>query len=195
MDRLQPGTGDALLVVDVQNDFLPGGSLAVPHGDEVIPPLNHCLALFGARKLPVYASRDWHPVDHCSFRARGGPWPPHCMANTDGAMFAQNLRLPRDVVVISKADTADKDAYSAFGSTDLALCLKAAAVRRLFVGGLATDYCVLNTVKDAVALGYPVVLLTDAVRAVEVSPGDGDRALDEMRKLGARLAASRELSP
>lgn len=194
MDTLKPGVGDALVVVDVQNDFLPGGSLAVPRGDEVVPPLNRCLALFSKQSLPVYASRDWHPPDHCSFRAQGGPWPPHCMADTYGAEFASNLDLPADAVIISKADTPEKDAYSAFEGTDLGLCLKAVDVRRLFVGGLATDYCVLNTVKDALALGYGVVLLADAVRAVEVTPGDGEKAMMEMRTLGAQIARSTDLT-
>lgn len=194
MDKLVPGVGDALLVVDVQNDFLPGGSLAVPRGDEVVPVLNRCLTLFSRKALPIYASRDWHPANHCSFRAQGGPWPPHCIAETYGAEFPGSLDLPADAVIISKADTPEKDAYSAFGDTDLGLCLKAVDVRRLFVGGLATDYCVLNTVKDARALGYDVVLLTDAVRAVEVQPGDGEKALAEMRGLGARLAASSDIA-
>lgn len=193
MDTLKPGVGDALLVVDVQNDFLPGGSLAVPRGDEVVPVLNRCLALFSQGSLPVYASRDWHPANHCSFRAQGGPWPPHCMANTYGAEFPATLELPADAVIISKADTPKKDAYSAFGGTDLGLCLKAVDVRRLFVGGLATDYCVLNTVKDALALGYAVVLLADAVRAVEVTPGDGEKAMMEMRTLGTQFALSTDL--
>ena len=194
MDTLKPGVGDALLVVDVQNDFLPGGSLAVPRGNEVVPVLNRCLALFSKQSLPVYASRDWHPPDHCSFRAQGGPWPPHCMADTYGAEFAGNLDLPADAVIISKADTPEKDAYSAFEGTDLGLCLKAVDVRRLFVGGLATDYCVLNTVKDALALGYAVVLLADAVRPVEVTPGDGEKAMMEMRTLGAHIARSTDLT-
>ena len=195
MDKLKPDVGDALLVVDVQNDFLPGGHLAVSHGDEVVPALNRCLALFSLDKLPIYASRDWHPADHCSFRAQGGPWPPHCIANMHGAEFAANLELPADTVIISKADKPDKDAYSAFRGTDLGLCLTTASVRRVFVGGLATDYCVLNTVKDALALGYGVVLLTDAVRAVDVAPGDGERALAEMRQLGTQLATSADLQP
>jgi nicotinamidase/pyrazinamidase len=189
-----PKLGDVLLVVDVQNDFLPGGSLAVPGGDAVLPVLNRCLALFGREKLPVYASRDWHPPNHCSFRAQGGPWPPHCVAGTHGAAFAAELALPPDAVVISKADTPERDAYSAFSGTDLDARLKAAQVRRLFVGGLATDYCVLNTVKDALALRYAVVLLSDAVRAVDANPGDGERALEEMRRLGAEAATSAELA-
>ena len=193
MDRLKPVVGDALLVVDVQNDFLSGGSLAVPHGDEVVPVLNRCLALFSKKELPIYASRDWHPNDHCSFHAQGGPWPPHCIADTHGAEFAADLDLPADAVIISKADTPEKDAYSAFGDTELGLCLKAVDVRRLFVGGLATDYCVLNTVKDALALGYGVVLVADAVRAVEAKPGDGEKAMMEMRALGAQVALSSDV--
>jgi nicotinamidase/pyrazinamidase len=193
MTRETLKTGDALLVVDVQHDFLPGGALAVPHGDEVIPVLNRCLAVFARNKFPVYASRDWHPADHISFRARGGPWPPHCVAGTHGAAFPPGLMLPSDASIVTKANTRDRDAYSAFGGTDLDARLKAAQVGRLFVGGLATDYCVLNTVKDALALGYTVLLLTDAVRAVDVNPGDGERALAEMERLGARFIASEVL--
>ena len=180
-----PGPGDALVIVDVQNDFLPGGSLAVPRGDQVIAPLNRWIARFAAAGLPVYATRDWHPVDHCSFAAQGGPWPPHCVAGTPGAEFADALGLPSDATVIGKATRQDADAYSGFAGTDLHERLRHAGVKRLFVGGLATDYCVLNTVRDALGLGYGVVLLTAAVRAVDVQPGDGDRALAEMIAAGA----------
>ena len=179
--------GDALLIVDVQKDFLPGGSLAVPEGDAVIAPLNRCIAAFGRNGLPVYASRDWHPPDHCSFAAQGGPWPPHCVAGSRGAEFAAALALPAGAIVISKATTPQRDAYSAFGDTDLHRRLQAAGVKRLFVGGLATDYCVLNTVKDALALGYGVVVLIGAVRAVEVAVGDGAHALAQMFRLGAQI--------
>ena len=178
--------GDALLIVDVQNDFLPGGSLAVPRGDEVVPALNRTIDAFEAQGLPVYATRDWHPEAHCSFRAQGGPWPPHCVADTRGAAFAATLRLPPSTTVISKATTLDEDAYSGFQNTDLDQRLRAGGSRRLFVGGLATDYCVLNTVRDALRLGYEVFLLTDAIRAVDVQPGDGQRAEDEMARLGAQ---------
>lgn len=187
------GNGDALLIVDVQNDFLPGGALAVPEGDRVIAPLNRCIELFAASSLPIFATRDWHPPDHCSFEARGGPWPPHCIADTEGAAFAASLKLPRTAVVISKAADPDADTYSGFGGTDLHARLRKAGVGRLAVGGLATDYCVLNTVKDALRLGYRVLLLTDAVRAVDVQPGEGERALAEMRDLGADLVASADL--
>lgn len=180
---LQPG--DALIVVDVQNDFLPGGSLAVARGDEVVPVLNQYAERFAARGLPVFATRDWHPENHCSFSARQGPWPPHCVAGTPGAAFAPGLRLPPGTAVISKATTPDADAYSGFEGTDLHARLAALGVRRVFVGGLATDYCVLNTVRDALRHGYETVLLADAIRAVDVTPGDGARAEAEMARLGA----------
>lgn len=182
----QPQPGDALLIVDMQNDFLPGGSLAVPRGDEVVPVLNRYLQVFTAQSLPVYATRDWHPERHCSFREQGGPWPPHCVAGTHGAEFVAALRLPPSTVIISKAATPEEDAYSGFQRTDLDLRLRAADIRRLFIGGLATDYCVLNTVRDALRLGYQVFLLVDAIRAVNVHPGDGQRAVEEMIALGAK---------
>lgn len=182
--QLQPG--DALLIVDVQNDFLRGGSLAVPHGNQVVPVLNRYIGAFVALGLPVYATRDWHPERHCSFHAQGGPWPPHCVAHTRGAEFAETLLLPPAVSVISKATSADRDAYSGFEDTDLDPQLRAAGVRRLFVGGLATDYCVLNTVRDALQRGYDVTLLSDAIRPVEVEPGDGERAEADMARFGAR---------
>src|SRR3990167_7105549 len=138
------GAGDALLIVDVQSDFLPGGSLAVPRGDEVVAVLNGYLAAFRNSGLPVVATRDWHPPDHCSFRQQGGPWPPHCVAGSEGAGFAPQLQLPTDATVISKATAQQSDAYSGFEGTELDRLLRQSGVRRLFVGGLATDYCVLN---------------------------------------------------
>lgn len=181
---LQPG--DALLVTDVQNDFLPGGSLAVPRGDEVVPVLNRYLEIFTARNLPVFATRDWHPEHHCSFRTQGGIWPPHCVAGTRGAEFAAALQLPPSTVIISKATTPEHDAYSSFLRTDMDSRLRAANISRLFIGGLTTDYCVLNTTRDALQLGYQVFVLTDAIRAVDVRPGDGQRAEEEMIALGAQ---------
>jgi nicotinamidase/pyrazinamidase len=185
-NKIQSQTGDALLIVDVQSDFLPGGNLAVPHGDEVVPVLNCYLQIMAMHNLPVYATRDWHPARHCSFRAQGGPWPPHCIAKTSGAAFAEALQLPPAAVIISKATTVHQDAYSGFQGTNLHRKLHAAKIRRLFIGGLATDYCVLNTVRDALRLGYEVLLLADAIRAVDVQPGDGQRAEQEMIRLGAR---------
>jgi nicotinamidase/pyrazinamidase len=185
---------DALLVVDVQTDFLPGGRLAVPGGDEVVPVLNGYVGLFRRRALPVVATRDWHPPDHCSFVAQGGPWPPHCVAGSRGAAFARGLVLPRDAVVVSKATTAERDAYSGFEGSGLDRLLREAGVTRVFVGGLATDYCVLNTVRDARRLGYAVCLLTDAIRAVNLAPDDGQRAIDEMVRLGAVPLTLEELA-
>jgi nicotinamidase/pyrazinamidase len=176
-----------LLVVDVQNDFLPGGSLAVPDGDTVIAPLNRCLAAWRARGLPVLATRDWHPPEHCSFRAQGGCWPAHCVVGTAGAEVASGLALPSSTVVVSKGTARDYDAYSGFEGTDLDARLQEKHVRRVFVGGLATEYCVLNTVRDARARGYAVVVLEDAIRAIDVRPGDGQKAKDEMTRLGAVL--------
>src|SRR5262249_11651383 len=182
---LQPG--DALLIVDVQNDFCPGGTLAVPEGDKIIPVLNQWVAEANAKGVPVFASRDWHPPDHISFNERGGPWPPHCVRGTSGAAFHPHLRLPPDVEIVSKAEDADKDSYSAFGGTDLADRLREANVKNIWIGGLAQDYCVRATALDAIQNGFTVHLITDATRAVNVYPGDGQKALDEIRKAGAIL--------
>ncbi|MFL6672675.1 MAG: isochorismatase family protein [Massilia sp.] len=184
--------GDALLIVDVQNDFLPCGNLAVPNGDEVLAPIKLLIGLYRDHGLPVYASRDWHPPEHCSFAAQGGPWPPHCVAHTRGAAFPDALALPPDAVVISKATSRGADAYSAFRDTGLAAQLRAHGAERLAVCGLATDYCVLNTVNDALALGFQVLLVEDAVRAVDAAPGgDGERALALMTANGAVLVRTR----
>lgn len=194
-DKLALRPGDALVIVDVQNDFLPGGSLAVSRGDEVVPVLNRYLASFSAQHLPIYATRDWHPANHCSFTAQGGPWPPHCIAGSPGAQFARELQLPSAAKIISKAKRANKDAYSGFEGTTLDARLRARGIKRLFVGGLATDYCVLNTVKDARQHGYEVYLLTDAIRAVNVKPGDGQRAEEEMQRLGAQAIVFSRIAP
>lgn len=185
MSAIHLGPQDALLVIDLQYDFLPGGSLGVPAGHEVIAPINRLLAWFDDERLPVFASRDWHPADHCSFKDQGGPWPPHCVANTRGAEFANELALPDDAVVVSKADTAAKDAYSAFNGTDLAQQLRERGITRVTVCGLATDYCVLNTVTDALDEGFDALIVPEAMRAVDVHPGDGIRALDRMVARGA----------
>ena len=176
---------DALLVVDVQRDFLPGGALAVPDGDAVVPVMNRYLEMAAQSGIPVFASRDWHPRNHCSFRSQGGVWPPHCVAGSESADFAPGLNLPADVVIVSKAQKPDADAYSAFGGTDLDARLRSVGIRRLWVGGLATDYCVLETVLDARKAGYEVLFLEDASRAVEVVTGDGARAVARMREAGA----------
>lgn len=183
--RLAPG--DALLIVDVQNDFLTGGRLAVPDGEAVIAFLNRYLDNFSKQCLPVLITRDWHPENHCSFTQQEGPWPVHCVAQTFGAEFPAALNLPESTQIISKAIHPNQDAYSGFQNTDLDSRLKSQGVRRLFIGGIATDYCVLNTVKDALKFGYTVYLLQDAVQAVNLSPDDGEIALQEMMDLGCRI--------
>jgi nicotinamidase/pyrazinamidase len=176
---------DALILVDAQNDFLPVGALAVVDGDKVIPVLNRYLPHFDDFGLTVVASRDWHPVDHCSFIAQGGQWPPHCLQDSAGAAFPAALKLPADTVLISKGRNPKYDAYSAFEGTDLARQLHARDIKRLFVGGLATDYCVVETVCDGLKAGFDVVLLQDAIRSVEIYAGDGARAIERMRDHGA----------
>ena len=184
MSAIVLGGGDALLIVDPQVDFLPGGSLGVPQGDAVLAPINRLIKLYRTHGLPVYVSRDWHPALHCSFADQGGPWPVHCVAGSDGARFAPALQLD-DAIVVSKATTVDVDAYPAFNGTGLADTLRERGIRRLVVCGLATDYCVLNTVLDGFAAGFEVLLATEAIRAVNVNADDGDRALVRMLDGGA----------
>jgi len=186
MATVSPGPGDALVVVDVQRDFLAGGALPVPGGDAVLTALNRHLERWHAAGLPVFATRDWHPPDHCSFRAHGGRWPAHCIAGTEGAEFPAALHLPPDAIVVSKATRREREALSGFAGTELDAALRRARARRLFVAGLATDVCVLATVRDARAHGWPVVVLRDAVRALDDAAGR--RAEAEMVRLGAVLA-------
>ena len=184
--RLQIGARDALIVVDVQEDFVTG-SLAVPEARAIVPAVNRCAALFASRHAAVFASRDWHPADHVSFRSHGGAWPAHCVAGTSGARFARGLRLPRSARIVSKATLHDHEAYSAFDGTFLHDELRDHGIRRLFVCGLATDYCVRATVLDGCRLGYDVLVLEDAIRAVE--PNGGAAAREDMRRAGARFVA------
>ena len=176
----------ALVVVDVQNDFCPGGSLAVERGDEVVAPLNRLIEEFLARGEPVFKSRDWHPARTKHFAAYGGTWPVHCVQNTRGAEFHPELLDDPRIRIISKG-TGDEDNYSAFDGTDLASLLRRQGVTEVFVGGLATDYCVKNTVLDALREGFKVRALTEAMRAVNLQPGDDARALEEMRRAGAEI--------
>ena len=182
---------DALIVVDVQRDFCPGGALAVPRGDEVVPVINR---LFVLTDWLTVATRDWHPADHCSFTAQGGFWPPHCVAGTEGAGFHAALDQSRIRTVVSKAVARDAEAYSGFQGTDLAARLAARGIRRVFVCGLATDYCVKATALDARRAGLDVVVIEDAIRGVEVQPGDCVKAIDEMRASAIVLAPSTELT-
>jgi nicotinamidase/pyrazinamidase len=184
--------GDVLVLVDVQQDFVTG-SLAVPGGAQVIAPLNACIAAFRKAGLVVVATRDWHPPNHLSFREQGGPWPPHCVAGTPGAAFATGLKALEGAWLVSKATSPNREAYSGFEGTDLQRRLERLGARRLFVGGLATDYCVLRTVLDARKHGYETFVLTDAIRAVDAKPGDGDQAEDEMIRAGAHFITTGEI--
>lgn len=176
----------ALIVVDVQRDFCPGGALAVEHGDEVVEPLNRLIAQFLERAEPVYKSRDWHPSQTKHFAEYGGTWPVHCVQGTRGAEFHEDLLDDPRVRVVSKG-LGDEDNYSAFDGTTLAEDLRREGVREVWVGGLATDYCVKQTVLDALRAGFRVRALTDAMRAVNLQPGDDQRALAEMRAAGAEV--------
>ena len=186
----------ALLVVDVQKDFCPGGALAVPDGDRVVPVLNRHIAEATAKGWPVYASRDWHPPVTRHFQRYGGEWPPHCVQDTSGANFHNDLRLPQSVIVISKGLAPDSPGYSALegftpdGRAFLSE-LQERQIDHLYVGGLATDYCVKYSVLDALRAGLEVTVLGDAVAGVDVKPGDSGRALAEMQAAGA-LVVSRE---
>ena len=180
----------ALIVVDVQNDFCPGGTLAVAHGDEVVEPLNKLIDEFLERGDPVYKSRDWHPPTTKHFQSYGGTWPVHCLQNTKGAEFHPALRDDPRIEVISKG-LGDKDCYSAFDETDLAARMRDQKVEEVVVGGLATDYCVKNTVLDAVKHGFKVKAVENAMRAVDLQPGDGERAIEEMRSAGAEIIGAR----
>ncbi len=185
MPRFSPS--DALLLVDVQLDFCPGGSLPIPQGDEIVPVLNRWIDAAVGEGIPVYASRDWHPANHVSFHSRGGTWPVHCVQDTPGAAFHPDLALPDAVTVISKAQEEDRDAYSAFDGTGLAERLRAAGSMRLWVGGLAEDVCVRATVLDALGEGFEVRIIEGGTRPV-TSEG-GHEAREEMRAAGA-LGAS-----
>ncbi len=184
---------DALLLVDIQNDFCSGGALAVPEGDRIVPIANWYARLFERRGLPVFASRDWHPAETKHFQAWGGPWPPHCVQETKGAAFHPRLSLPDDAVVVSKGRDPEQDSYSAVQAETpqgrpLGEELKARGVERLFVGGLATDYCVRASVLDALKQGLQVFLLEDAAKGIDLSAGDVHRAVEEMEEHGAKTA-------
>jgi nicotinamidase/pyrazinamidase len=195
--RIDP-TRDALVVVDLQNDFCPGGALAVRDGDAIVPVVNRYLDRFGEAGAPVFLTRDWHPAVTAHFQAYGGVWPPHCVQGTPGAAYHPGLAPPAEAVIVSKGMDPEQDAYSAFQAEDpsgrrLPTILKERGIRRIYVGGLATDYCVRATVLDALRDGFEVVVLTDAIGAVDLAPGDGARAMDEIRGAGGRLATLSEV--
>jgi len=177
---------DALIVVDMQKDFMPGGALPVPEGDKIIPRINEYVKLFEKRGLPVFYTRDWHPENHISFKGHGGVWPPHCVQGTEGAKFHEDLYIPADnKFIISKGTSQEFDAYSGFQGTVLNDLLKERGIRRIFVCGVATDYCVKNTTIGGINLGYQAFVLEDAIKGVDVNPGDVERAVEEMMEKGA----------
>jgi len=180
----------ALVIVDVQNDFCPGGSLAVAEGDKVVAVLNRHIERFLSAGLPIFATRDWHPANTRHFNTGGGQWPTHCVQDTEGGKFHPDLALPESAVVVSKGVSPDADSYSGFEATDaagagLAERLRGLGVERIFVGGLATDYCVKFTVLDGLKEGFKVTLLEDAIRGVNLRPGDSAQAIDDMVRAGA----------
>lgn len=189
VSRRLPSTpmSEALIIVDFQRDFTPPyGALAVPRGDEIAPRLNELAR--DPRYVAVIATRDWHPPDHGSFGEQGGPWPRHCVQGTAGAELHPALRPELIDAIIDKGQSADTDGYSAFESDELRQLLLEQGVTAVTVVGLATDYCVLNTARDALHEGLAVTVDTSATRAVDVEPGDGERALEELRGLGAVVA-------
>ena len=183
----------ALIIVDMQVDFCPGGSLAVPEGDTIVPVINRYIDMFRDRGLPVIASRDWHPPVTSHFRQFGGIWPPHCVQWSEGARFHPDLRLPEDAIIVSKGLDPDRDDYSALRaalSSGLPFddYLKQLGVTHLYVAGLATDYCVKWTALDGLKERYRVTVLIDAVQGVNLKPGDAAAALDAIAAAGGETA-------
>ncbi|MDE1920042.1 MAG: isochorismatase family protein [Candidatus Omnitrophica bacterium] len=186
----------ALLIVDVQNDFCPGGALAVPDGGRVVMPLNRYAAYFRQKGLPVMASRDWHPRESRHFKTNGGPWPEHCIQHTSGADFHPQLKLPESAIILSKGMDELKDGYSVFEAQDawhesFPDILKKLQVKTLFIGGLATEYCVRSTVLDALKNGFIVYVLDDAVRGIGEAACQG--AMDAMTMAGAKKTTFMEI--
>lgn len=188
-DAIQVDEQDALIVVDPQNDFCPGGSLAVPHGDDIFPIVNSIMPRF----RHVLATQDWHPRAHRYFQTYGGPWPYHCLQGTPGADFHPSLDIGLIQDVVQKGTNPELDGYSGFAGTDLAERLRRRGVQRVFVAGLATDYCVKATAIEAGEHGFETYVLTDAIRPVELVAGDGERALQAMAEAGGHLITSEML--
>jgi nicotinamidase/pyrazinamidase len=184
---------DALVIVDPQIDFCPGGALPVVDGDKIMPVLNQYIGKLTRAGVPIFATRDWHPEKTSHFNTGGGLWPPHCIQGSKGAQFHPDLKLPLEAIIVSAGMGSDEDGYSGFLGRDdsgarLADLLRQRRVERIFVGGLATDYCVKHTVIDGLKQGFKVVLLEDAVRGVNLRPDDSKQAIEEMVRSGAEVA-------
>ncbi len=187
------GSNDALIVVDVQNDFCPGGTAAVEDGDAVARKMSDVALNFRSRDGRVFATQDWHPTDHRSFADNGGIWPTHCVRGSQGAEFHKDLKLPIGSSIVRKGEDVEGDAYSGFDGTSLESHLERLSVRRVFVGGLSTEYAVQHTVYDALQKGYSAFVITDAISAVNANPDDDQRALDSMLASGAKPITTDEL--
>jgi nicotinamidase/pyrazinamidase len=179
----------ALLIIDFQNDFTSGGALEVPGGDEISGPVQR----LAEHADFIAATRDWHPAGHASFEAQGGPWPAHCVRGSHGAAFHPAMKDVRIDVIVDVGQGRNDEGYSGFEHSDLERILRDNDVDEVYVCGLATDYCVRASAIDACRKGFAVTVVQDAVRAVDVNPGDGDQALQDMRDAGARIATSDEL--
>jgi len=178
---------DALIVVDAQNDFFPGGQLPVPDGDRIIPVVNRWIEIARRDHATVVATRDWHPPNHCSFKDQGGDWPEHCVQETQGAELHDDIALPESAIIQSKGDSVEFDQYSGFDRTTLGDTLRELGVERLWIVGLAQDVCVKDTAIDAAKQGFDTHVLLPGTRAVNVNEGDGDRAIEAMREAGAAI--------
>lgn len=189
---------NALLVVDVQNDFCPGGALGVPEGQRIVPVINKYIKIFSKKGLPIFVTRDWHPIRTKHFKSFGGIWPVHCIQNTKGAAFHPKLKLPKDVILLYKGMDPEKDAYSSFQAEDargviFPKLLKIFGVKEIYIAGLATDYCVRFSTRDAIKQGFKVKILTDAIKGVNLKPNDSRNAIKEMVKKGAKKITLKRL--
>jgi len=188
----------ALLIVDVQNDFCPGGALGVPGGDKIIPTINKYIKIFLKKKIPIFATRDWHPVRTKHFKDFGGLWPVHCLQNTRGAAFHPDLKLPKDAILLYKGMDPQEDCYSSFAAQDLSgqtlfKLLKRMGIIELYIAGLATDYCVKFTAIDALKHGFKVKILIDAIQGVNLKANDSEAALKKLSKMGAKTVKLADL--
>lgn len=181
----------ALLIVDVQNDFSPGGALGVPEGDKIIPPINKYIKIFSQKKIPIFVTRDWHLLKTKHFKDFGGIWPVHCIQNSRGAAFHPKLKLPKDAIFLYKGMDPEKDSYSSFHAEDISgmkflNILKRLGIREIYIGGLATDYCIKYSAKDALKNGFKVSVLIDAIKGVNLKPKDSENAIKEIVKMGTK---------
>ncbi len=193
------GSKKALMVVDVQNDFFPGGALGIKGGDRIIPVINKYIKKFAAKRLPIFATRDWHPKETKHFNKFGGVWPVHCIQNTEGAAFHPKLKLPKEAVLLYKGINPKEDSYSAFQARDkngirLRKLLKMLGTEEIYIAGLATDYCVRFSTHDALKSGFKVKILVDAIKGVNLKPEDSEEAIKEMVKSGAKKITLEGLS-